>query len=398
MSPEDLSVRAVQTIKGADVLVGGKRHLAFFPEHRGQKIIINRDIEAAIRNLKKIATNKKIVVIASGDPNFYGIGGHIITACGKQNVSIIPNITAFQAAFARIREPWEDASCISLHGRPIAALDTLASSGKTAAIYCDGNNSPAAVARYLIDQNRTFKNSHAWIFENLSQADEKISRGKLGKFTRVNASPLSLMIIKTTPHHAPDQGSATLGIADHEFYHQRGMITKSDIRILSLARLGCGNGSVLWDIGAGSGSFSIEAARLYPSLSAYAIEQKPARFRNLKRNIVKFKTGTVHACQGSAPEALKALPAPTHVFIGGSGGNLVSILEAVQRRILPHGSVVLTCVMLDTLNTAIRFFKHWNWQYTVAAVQIANLSGAAMPEIFRSENPVFIVHGTKEKK
>jgi precorrin-6Y C5,15-methyltransferase (decarboxylating) CbiT subunit len=186
-----------------------------------------------------------------------------------------------------------------------------------------------------------------------------------------------------------------MGIPDAEFCHDSGMITKRDARILTLSRLGCRKNQVLWDIGAGSGSISIEAARFYPGIEVYAVEKNRERFTQLEKNIKKFHAAGVHAISGNAPSALKKLPCPHNVFVGGSGGNLSAILQEVKKSISKNGNLVVNCITITTLSQVLQILKKWQWNYTAASVQIAHLSAGDQPEIFRAENPLFIVHGTE---
>ena len=395
LSPEDLSPRAMKIIMNADILAGGKRHLAFFPDHAAQRVVLDRNVETTLTGLIKSCRGKRVVVLASGDPNFFGVAPLVCKVFGKKNVSVLPNITAFQAACARVRENWEDAVFISLHGRPLAQLDSIPADDRTVVLYCDGNNTPARVAQYLVRYDKGFKKCQTWVFENLGQQDERISDGILEKFKNYSAAALTMMIIKTKKGIAGHHDEKRIGIPDAEFCHDSGMITKRDARMLTLSRLGCGNNQVVWDIGAGSGSISIEAARLYPGIEVYAVERNRERFLQLEKNIKKFRAAGVHAVLGSAPAALKTLPGPQSVFVGGSGGNLSGILQEVKKRISKNGNLVVNCITITTLAQVLQLFKKWQWNYTVVSVQIAHLKSREQPEIFRAENPLFIVHGTK---
>jgi len=395
LSPEDLSPRAMKIIMNADILAGGKRHLAFFPDHAAQRVVLDRNVETTLTGLIKSCRGKRVVVLASGDPNFFGVAPLVCKVFGKKNVTVLPNITAFQAACARVRENWEDAVFISLHGRPLAQLDSIPADDRTVVLYCDGNNTPARVAQYLVRYDKGFKKCQTWVFENLGQQDERISDGILEKFKNYSAAALTMMIIKTKKGIAGHHDEKRIGIPDAEFCHDSGMITKRDARMLTLSRLGCGNNQVVWDIGAGSGSISIEAARLYPGIEVYAVERNRERFLQLEKNIKKFRAAGVHAVLGSAPAALKTLPGPQSVFVGGSGGNLSGILQEVKKRISKNGNLVVNCITITTLAQVLQLFKKWQWNYTVVSVQIAHLKSREQPEIFRAENPLFIVHGTK---
>jgi precorrin-6Y C5,15-methyltransferase (decarboxylating) len=396
LSPEDLSVRAQKIIMAADVLAGGRRLLGYFPGHTAQKIVLDRNIEATLQKLKKSSRGKRIVVLASGDPNFYGVSPLVIAVFGKERVCVVPNITAFQAAFARARERWDNAVFISLHGRDIAGLQKIFHAEGPAVIYCDDKNTPAAAARWLMKAEPRAAQWRTRVFENLGQRDERVTEGALKTFLRRRYAALTMMIISAQQARDCAGSAAVLGIGDEHFHHDRGMITKKDVRLLSLSRLGCGNGRVLWDIGAGSGSLAIEAARLYPGLAVYAVEQDTVRFTQLEKNVKKFTAENVTALRGSAPAVLKNLPRPHSVFIGGSGGSLAAILRQVKKSIRSPGSLVINGVTLDTIQGAIALLKAWKWRYRVTAVQLGQLESSRHPEIFRAENPVFILHGTKE--
>ena len=395
LAPEDITPRAMKIIMSADILVGGKRHLGYFPDHAADRVVLDRNIEATLTGLKKSCRGKQVVVLSSGDPYFYGVAPLVCKVFGKKNVSVLPNITAFQAACALVRESWEDAVFISLHGKPLAQLDRIPADGRTVVLYCDGKNTPACVARYLVRHSKGFMKCQTWVFENLGQQDERISSGILNTFINYSAAALTMMIIKTKKGAAEQWNEKRIGIPDAEFCHNSGMITKQDARILTLSRLGCGNKQVLWDIGAGSGSISIEAARLYPGIEVYAVERNRERFSQLEKNIHKFRAAGVRAVLGSAPAALKKLPCPHSVFIGGSGGNLSGILQEVKKRMSINGNLVVNCITVTTLSQVLQIFKKWQWNYTAASVQIAHLKAKEQPEIFRAENPLFIVHGTK---
>jgi precorrin-6B C5,15-methyltransferase / cobalt-precorrin-6B C5,C15-methyltransferase len=396
LSAEDLSSRALKIIAAAEVLAGGKRLLDYFSGHRAQKVILDRGVEATLRKLKKERTRGNIVVLASGDPNFFGVAPLVSKIFGPERVSVLPNITAFQGAFARAKERWDNASFISLHGRDIAGLQKIFLAEGPVVIYCDDKNTPAAVARRLIAEEPRTARWETRVFENLGQPDERITAGALKIFQRRRSSLLAMMIIQTeklSDTKAPQPG---LGIGDDNFHHDRGLITKRDVRLLSLARLACGNNRVLWDIGAGSGSIAIEAARLFPGLRVFALEQDSGRFAQLEKNIKKFKAQNVTALRGSAPGMLKNLPRPHSVFIGGSGGRLSDILQQVKKSILSPGSMVVNGVTLETLKGAVAVLKAWKWRTTVTAVRLEYLDAGKQPEIFRAENTVFIIHGTSD--
>lgn len=394
LSAEDISSYALKIISRAEVLIGGKRQLGYFNGHRGIGIELKSNINNLAGKIKKKYDNKKTVVLASGDPNFFGIASTFYKAFPKNRIEIIPNITAFQGAFARIKEPWDNAAFISIHGKALSNLNRAAREQGTFVIYCDGTNNPAAAARYILAQNPDMKKAKAWVFQNMGSSEEKMASGSLEKFIKIKTAPLSMMIIKNSL--APV--SIPYGIPDSRIKHQRGMITKKDIRLMVLARLQLSKRGVFWDIGAGSGSVSIEAANLYPGLEIYAIEKNEKRYEELLKNIRIFKAFSVEPVYAKAPDILSDLPSPDSVFIGGTGGELQAIMSIVRKRLGSEGNMVINCVTMETLSGVLQLLKRWRWHYEVAAAQHSYMSCNSCPEIFRADNQVFIVHGCKAAK
>ncbi|MEI6127664.1 MAG: precorrin-6y C5,15-methyltransferase (decarboxylating) subunit CbiE [Pseudomonadota bacterium] len=388
---EDISPRALKVIDGADVLIGGKRQLAMFPGHTAEKIEIKKNAAELVKSLKSKLKDKTAVVLASGDPNFFGIAGLFYKHYPNDQLVVLPNITAFQGAFARIKEPWDSVLFVSVHGRSLSALNRILHENGMFVIYGDHENTPAKAAKYLIERNPDMGACRAWIFESLGSAAEKVRSGNLKKFNNLKTSGLSMMLLKKEL----SRESIPLGIHDSRFEHRKGLITKRDIRLIVLARLNLSSGQVLWDIGAGSGSVSIEAANLFPQMEIYAVEKDEKRYKELLQNIRRFKAFTVEPVFAQAPDVLKDLPAPQSVFIGGTGGELQAIATRVKDVLSPAGHVVVNCVTMDTLNGLLALFKKWRWRYDITSVQISSLSSDMHPEILRAENPVFVVHGCK---
>jgi precorrin-6B C5,15-methyltransferase / cobalt-precorrin-6B C5,C15-methyltransferase len=386
---QDMSIQALRKVASAQVLAGGKRQLALFPDHAGEKIVIGRDAAGLIKTLPIKLRGKSVAVLASGDPNFYGIAALFCGCFPKEQIVIIPNITAFQAAFARIHKPWDDTVFISVHGRSITALDRIVLGAGAFVVYCDGINTPSAIAAYLIEKDALLASCKVWVFDRLGMPEEKIFSGSLKKVRGLKSTALSMMIITNdAPSPRP-----SLGIADNAFVHQRGMITKRDVRLAAIARLDLAGCGVLWDIGAGSGSVAIEAASLYSGITVYAVEKDIIRFRELQKNIKKFRLPNIAAIHGRAPDALHALALPDRIFIGGSGGELITILAQSKRRLKPGGSIVVNCVTMESLDKVLAHFKKWQWRYEVTSVQLAHMSSDRKPEMLRAENPVFVVQG-----
>lgn len=186
----------------------------------------------------------------------------------------------------------------------------------------------------------------------------------------------------------------TLGIPDSEFfqrYPQKGLITKAEVRVISLAKLKLDEESVLWDIGAGSGSLSIEAALMARRGKVFAIEKNPNDIQNIKKNIEKFEVRNIEIIPTYAPEGLDALPDPDAIFIGGSGGKLKGILENGYRRLISPGRLVMNAASVENLSVALEVLKKLRWETEITMVTIARSKTTGAVTRFESLNPVFIL-------
>lgn len=401
MSPEDLSSRALSLIKSADVLMGGKRHLNYFSELPARKVPIYKNLGEVLSVIKSsMEKKKKVVVIASGDPGYYGIASYLITHLGKEKIEIIPNITTFQATFAKIKESWNDALLLSLHGRPMPHLATLLKKHKKLGLLTDNRNTPGRIAKSVLSEDASLKASNVFILERLGTKEEKIHRYLLKNIINKTFSPLSAMIlINKTRDGVKEEENISLGIPDIRFSHQGRLITKDDIRIFTLAKLNLPKQAVFWDIGSGSGSVAIEAALLAPELKIFAIEKYSKRIDDIKKNMRRFHTGgAITPVLGEAPQILKGLPKPRRIFIGGSEGQLLPILRYCRRALLPSGKIVINAATLETVNRAGAFFDKIGWSSTVTLLNISKMRKIGEQKRFQPLNPVFIIEGSKPEE
>lgn len=400
-----LSQRALKLIEGAAMLAGGRRHLACFPEFQGEKVIIgsNLDEVAKILNPKsKIRNPKSAVVLASGDPNFFGIADFLIKRLGKDAVEIIPNVSTMQYAFAKIKENWNDARFFSLHGRSKTQNKSLVENiiGEVvccdkAGIFTDPDNTPAKIAKAMIDKG--VNNYRAYVCEDLGTDKEKVTQGALAIIAKKTFSPLNVMVLikNSPPLDKRGEGGFILGISDTEFFHSKGMITKEEIRVISLAKLKLKADSILWDIGAGSGSLSIEAAMLAKGGKVFAVEKERERINNIEKNKKKFKAANLEIIRKKAPDSLSNLPAPDAIFIGGGGKDVSKILEICSKRIKRYGRIVVNAITIETLSAAAQFFEASGWNMETISVNIAKTKDIADSHLFNAHNPVFIIIGEK---
>lgn len=387
---EGLGSKALEVIRGADLLIGHQRHLDNFPDFAGKKQLLG-DLSIMLEQLR--TTDKRCVVLGSGDPNFFGIGRFLMRNLPKDRIEIFPNVTSVQYAFAMIKEPWDDAVFISVHGRGLGrSIDRIIASEKTA-ILTDKVNTPAVIARELLE--RGADGYEAWLCEDMGLAGEKFTKTDVKGLLDLPASELNILILikawEPNLVHYP-----LIGIADEEFATVKKLITKQEVRAVTLAKLQLQDDLVVWDIGAGSGSVSIEASNLVPNGKLFAIEHNPACVSFIRENLKKFVARNVKLIEGDAPAALEDLPDPDRVFIGGSGGMLEEVIETVDRRIKPEGLIVLNAVTINTLIKSVEFLEDHGYAVEVTCVNIAKTKPLSEYKLLEAQNPVYIISASKE--
>jgi len=395
MSPGDLTARHHDLIAAADVLVGGRRHLAHFADLAAEKIEIGKGLSTLLPAIRSAARDRRIVVLASGDPLYFGVGAYLVRALGPENVRVYPNVSSVAAAFARIRHPWQDVRVVSLHGRDGAA-QLLAATGEAdwVAVFTDPTHTPAQVARLLLQNEVT--GFEMCILENMGTAAERISwLAPQSAAASAFADP-NLVVLKRSPQAAASPPRPLfLGMPDEQFDHQNGLITKAEVRVLALSRLQLRPRDTLWDLGAGSGSLAIEAAVFIRSGLIFAVEQNPERIQQIRRNAARFGVSNLSAVQAVLPEGLEPLPDPDRIFIGGGGRNLGAIIRQAASRLKPGGRMVVNTVLLDTIQSAVAAMQQLGWEADLVQAQISRSQRMPWSLRMTAHNPVWIVSGAK---
>ncbi|HCC68574.1 MAG TPA: cobalamin biosynthesis bifunctional protein CbiET, partial [Nitrospiraceae bacterium] len=355
-----------------------------------------------------------VVLLASGDPMFFGIGRRVVKEFGKDVVEILPDLSSIQVAFSKIKEPWDDALLISLHGGPdpekrrrleyeINDIPMLLEGHNKIAILTDKVNNPSEIAKIL---NLSLPTSHfqlkMYVCERLGYPDERIVEGTPVEIAEMSFLDPNVVILKNTEHRIhnteseisnPKSKIPIFGLKEDEIRHSKGMITKDEVRAVTIHKLRLPQRGVFWDIGAGSGSISIEAARMSPLLRVFAVEKDGEQIKILKKNIKALKCFNIDVIEGDATEVISGLPHPDVVFIGGSGGKLHSIIKAT----LEAGCfrIVINAVTFDTLTKAQRFLKKENMKVEITEVNISKSKGLKDKEYLSASNPIFIIVGEK---
>ena len=389
-----------QLINQAELIFGGERLLDMFPATQGQRIVIKNNLVEIIEVIKTNLGEKQIVILASGDPNLYGIAKYLTSRLGKDIFEIIPSVSSMQLAFASIKESWDDATFASVHSRPIEDIVETVRSNYKIGIFTDEEHTPAAVARVLLAHG--VDGYQAYVCEELGGMDEKVTQTDLHGLSKMKFSPLNVLILlRAGEGKAEDEfRHPLLGIADEEFYHRRpkeGLITKLEVRAVSLAKMCLVADSVVWDIGAGSGAVSIEASFLARNGRILAVEKNSEDVAIIRKNLKKFRVSNVEVIQTLAPDGLGDLPDPTVVFIGGSGGRMEGILDVACSRLKLGGSIVINAATLESLNTAVVGLKARGFTAEVTLVNIARSKDIANLTRLEALNPVFVVTGRREE-
>ncbi len=386
---EGFGARALEIIAGSEVLIGAQRHLDIFPEFSGEKRVLG-DLSLTLEFLKN--STKRVAILASGDPNFFGIARFIFRNLPKERIEIFPNVTSVQYAFARIKEPWDDALFVSVHGRGMKnAIDKIIAAEK-AAVLTDEKNTPAVIAGELI--KRGAEGYIAWVCEDLGLPTEKFTKTDVRGLVELTTSALNILILIKAWEPTLETWPV-MGIDDDQFATAKKLITKQEVRAVTLAKLQLQNDLVLWDIGAGSGSVSIEAGNLMPNGKVFALEKNPQYLTFIRENLRKFSARNVMLIESRAPDGIDDLPDPDRVFIGGSGGMLEDIIDAVDKRLKPDGMIVLNAVTLDTLTKAVEFLEDHGYGVEVCCINVAKTRALTEYKMFESHNPVYIITAGK---
>ncbi|WP_404359493.1 precorrin-6y C5,15-methyltransferase (decarboxylating) subunit CbiE [Cytobacillus firmus] len=378
----------IDWIHECEVLVGGERHLQFFPEFTGEKKVIKGGLSALMADLQQETRNT--VILVSGDPLFYGLGGVLAR---KLPLEIYPYTSSVQLAFSKMQESWQDAYIVSLHGRSIKGFAQRIDGRKKIAILTDEKNSPQAIAKYLKKFGMT--EYDAFVAENLQGDEERCQFLTLDEMEQSSFFPLNVVILKQ--REAMER--ASLGIPDDKFVQRKpdkGLITKREIRTLCIQELELKENSIVWDIGTCTGSVAVEAAKIAREGAVYAIEKNEGDLENCLENQLKHRTDFT-AVLGKAPERLDEFPDPNAIFIGGNGGNMEHLLQTCFSRLKPNGRLVMNIATIENLAEAMQHLKNMGCEVSVLQAQISKSKPILHLTRFVPLNPIFIVTAKKGK-
>lgn len=394
--PEMLTARAKEVIDQADCLIGAKRMLECAKRilpgemQEKKKMMVEYRPEQIAEIIKAEKEDWKIGILLSGDIGFFSGAKKLekVLEGFADEVILVPGISSIVYLSAKIGIAWEDAATISLHGKNENFIQTIDKREKTF-LLLGGTDAGKVFYKRMLEYEMNEVKIH--IGTNLSYADECVRSGVLSDFQEEDFEGLTAVMVEnpvpskaTGPHRK-----------DEEFLRGKVPMTKAEIRAVSVAQMELTEDAVVYDIGAGTGSVSVEIALSGEKIKVYAIEKNPEGVELIRQNRKKFRVDGIRIIEGNAPEVLEGLEMPTHVFIGGSSGNLRQIIEKVTAA-NPEVKIVLNAISLETLGEVMELSKDG----LLKEIQVTQLSAARSRilgdyHMMTGQNPVYIIRSER---
>lgn len=340
---DGLGWAAGRRLQEAEFIFGGVRHLAFLDGHfPAERIEWPKPFADSVAKVQKLK-GCQVALLMSGDPMFYGAGAIFLRYFSPAEVDIYPHVSSFSLAASRLGWSLQDVQCCSAHGRPLSVVLRFLEHGARLLILAHDGGTPALISAML--RQKGFAASTMTVLEHLGGAKENIVSGEAGTFEGTAFCNLNIIALDCVCHHAAFDFPRFSVLPDHAFIHD-GQLTKQDVRAVTLARLAPRRNELLWDVGAGCGSVSLEWLRLGCSNFAIAIEQKSERCDYIRQNAENLGFPELQVIEGKAPSMLAGLKSLDAVFIGG-GVSDPEILKACWRALKPGGRLVANAVTLE---------------------------------------------------
>ena len=397
---ESLTGAARQIVDQAEVLLGAERLLTSVTNPTAQRVVVGSDFDDLLTKIEANA-DKQTVLLATGDPFFYGTARYLCDHLGKERFEVVPHVSSMQLAFARVKESWDEAYLTNLANQSLERIVERVRTAEKVGIFTTDQTPPSAVAKAMLDRQIDY--FHAYVCENLGSPDERVTQCNLQELAGQEFSALNVLVLLRDPN-VPDRpaqmiGRRLFGNHDELFLQskpQRGLLTPAEVRVMALAEMDIGPASVVWDVGAGSGSVAIEAAQIASAGSVYAIEMEAEDHELIVENAKRFGVTNLTAILGQAPEAWAELPDPDSVFIGGTGRAVASIAKEAFTRLRKGGRVVVNVGSLENVSSVHEALRESAGEANVWMFNIARGSQQLVRLRFESLNPTFIMSAVKE--
>jgi precorrin-6Y C5,15-methyltransferase (decarboxylating) len=366
-----MPAHARHEVEQAEVLVGGRRHLAVVPDTGAERVPWRAALREQLADLAGRHADRRLVVLASGDPLLSGVATTAVELLGAERVRVVPAVSSVALARARLGWSAESTDVVSLVGRDPAILRRHLSPGRRVIVLSGDGETPAAVGDLLSQAG--YGASRMTVLSDLGGQDEAREERSASAWVGRDAPGLNVVCVECRALAGTPLRPTVPGLPDDAFEHD-GQLTKRDLRASALARLAPVAGHLLWDVGAGAGSVAVEWMRTDPRCRAVAVEAQPARAARIGRNAVLLGVPGLHVVTGRAPDALAELPAPDAVFVGG-GASRPGVLEACWAALRPGGRLVVHAVTLETEHLLHAWYRDRGGELTRLVVERAEPLG-----------------------
>lgn len=333
----------------------------------------------------RAANCDRAAVVYSGDTGFYSGCRNLVPLLEEQGIAytVFPGISSVQLMAAALHRPWQDWTLVSAHGVQCDAVAAVLQ-GKPTFFLTGGSLGVPQLCKQLTEAG--LGDLAVTVGENLSYPDASVRTGRVAEMAKQGFGPLCVLLteaVQQPPRRSP-------GWPDTWFERGKVPMTKRFVRAAAIAALGIQPEDVLWDVGAGTGSVSVELAAAAQKGSVYAVECEPSALELIRNNRQKFHTWNLHTVEGYAPQVLENLPAPDAIFVGGSKGEMTSILSAAIAK-NPQARICVSCIALETLEAVLAFCREHNLEPQVVQLAASQAKSMGRLHLMMAKNPVFLV-------
>lgn len=403
-----LSPTALAHIESAELVIGATRTLELFTDYfskKAEQLELTGKLSKVPEWIRQAQSeNRRVIVLATGDPLCHGIAGFLQSRLCIEACEVIPNISTIQLACARFGIPWQKLEICSIHSRDagewnreqgqkhgLYPLLLALQNHQQVAVLTSPENKPARVARMVVKEGMADQFQMA-VAERLLQKGEQLHQFDCpSEATEIEFSDPNVLLLWRTQ---PLQEQVIFGLPDNRFKQrkpEKGLITKCEVRAVSLARMQLKANSTIWDIGAGSGSVGLEAAQIARNGFVYAIEKNREDFNIASENSRALNIHNYHLIHSKAPDGIENWPDPDAVFIGGSGGELAELIGTVLKRLKAGGWLVMNFVTFENLHAATSLLKQQAAPFDIVQLQASRSRPILNMQRLAAENPVWIV-------
>ena len=372
-------------LEQAGCVIGAKRLLEQLPRGCTENRIAAIKPEAILDEI--LRQNTDCAVVYSGDTGFYSGARGLLPLLEKAGIParVLPGVSSVQLLSARLGRPWQDWNLVSAHGTECGVLAAV-SAGRPAFFLTGGVLGPAEICRRLTEAG--LGTLPVVIGERLSYPDEAVTAGTAQELAAGTYAPLSVLLAEA----APREKRRCPGFPDNAFLRGDVPMTKQEVRAAALAKLAAEPADTLWDVGAGTGSVSVELALAAPEGQTFAVECKPEACGLIRANREKFSAWNLQLIAGRAPDALRELPPPDGVFIGGTQGGMAEIVDIILQK-NANARICVTAIALETLSAAVAALTEHGLSAHVTQIAVSRSKPAGKLHLLTANNPIFLITG-----